>query len=351
MKKTKIFSNYLNSLKSDPIFVVLDSLYYQNPDASIYKSATAKARYSSLLGDLDRILYTDLNIAPLTIRDLPFSRIFSLAEMILFSLVNHKDILAEVMKPTYLGDYFLFHTLNVAFLSCQAAIGLGLSYKELTQVCVVALLHDIGMKLIDQNSFDHSGRLSDSQRSEINRHFEATYNFFKNLEPDLPFLLKVIDEENNRLVRRGSNAADETGPDAAEPMKWHTYTEIVSGCNTFEALCHDRPFRKAFHPVDAMRMFVEECKRSYDRKFIRAIIESITLYPITSLVRLNNNRIARVIDIVEGCPLSPIVAIVAENGDGVSDEPDETGEIIDLSLKPTVFIDGLVYTEKYRRPN
>ncbi|MBN1576543.1 MAG: HD domain-containing protein [Chitinispirillaceae bacterium] len=350
MKKTKIFSNYLNSLRSDPIFVVLDSLYYQNPDASIFKSAPAKTRYSSLLGDLDRILYTDLNAAPKTIRDLPFSRIFSLAEMILFSLVNSKDILAEVMRPTYLGDYFLFHTLNVAFLSCQAAIGLGLPYKELLHVCVVALLHDIGMKFINQDSFEHAGELSESQRAEIDHHFEETFRFFKNLEKDLPFLLKVIGEEDNRLKHRRGGTTDEADPEVSESIKWHTYAEIVNGCNTFEALCHDRPFRKAFHPADAMRMFVEECKRSYDRKFIRAIIESITLYPITSLVRLNNNRIGRVIDIVEGCPLSPIVAVIADGGDPLPDEPELTGEIIDLSQKPTVFIDGLVYNSHYGRP-
>ena len=274
--------------------------------------------------------------------------------MILFSLVNCKDIVAEVMQPTYLGDYFLFHTLNVAFLSCQAAIGLGLSYGELTQVCVVALLHDIGMKFIDPKTFTHAGELTESQRREIDGRFEETHRFFRYLEEDLPFLLKVVEEENNRLKHLQSEitgpVAGQNDAEAAESMKWHMYAEIVSGCNTFEALCHDRPYRKAFHPTDAMRIFVEECKRSYDRKFIRAIIESITLYPITSLVRLNNNRIGRVIDIVEGCPMSPIVAIVADKGTGVSGEPELTGEVIDLSQKPTIFIDGLVYTERFNRP-
>ena len=274
-----------------------------------------------------------------------------MAEMILFSLVNSKDILGEVMRPSYLGDYFLFHTLNVAFLSCQAAIGLGLSYKELTQVCVVALLHDIGMKFIDSQAFDHNGDLSESQRLEVDRHFEETYRYFAKLDAEIPFLLKVVEEENNRLKRRRlKTELPEDDPEPEGTGKWHTFSEIVGMCNKFEALCHDRPFRKAYHPADAMRLFVEESKHLYERRFIRAIIESISLYPITSLVRLNNNRIGRVIDIVEGCPLSPVVAIVAGAEEDLPEEPELTNEIIDLSQKPTVFIESLVYHGRFTPP-
>ncbi len=300
-------------------------------------------------------MYTDLNAPPKSIRDVPFSRIFSMAEMILFSLVNCKDILAEVMRPTYLGDYFLFHTLNVAFLSCQAAIGLGLTYEELVQVCVVALLHDIGMKFIDPKSFIHSGVLTEKQRREINGRFDETCRFFENIKDDIPFLINVVEEEKIRLGGGGNkhNACCQdisvTYKEKTPYQKWHMYAQIICGCNTFEALCHDRPFRKAYHPTDAMRIFVEECKSSYDRQFIRAIIESITLYPITSLVRLNNNRIARVIDIVEGCPLSPVVAIIAEKESEGKGEYVLTGEVIDLSQKPNIFIEGLVYDEKYMK--
>lgn len=305
-------------------------------------------RYSSLLGDLDRILYTDLNAeAPTSVRDLPFSRIFSLAEMVIFSLVNSKDILKEVMRPAYLGDYFLFHTLNVAFLSCQAAIGLGLSYKELTQVCVVALLHDIGMKFIDQESYNHTGDLSESQREEVDRHFRVSYDYFKGLENDIPFLLNVIAEENRRL-KQESSMHPELSEDDGETNRWHTISEIVGMCNKFEALCHDRPHRSAFHPSDAMRHFVEENKQHYDHRFIRAIIDSVSLYPITSLVRLNNNRIGYVIDIIEGAPLSPVVAVVDETEDPLPDEPPLTNEIIDLSQKSTLFINELVYSKRYR---
>jgi HD-GYP domain-containing protein (c-di-GMP phosphodiesterase class II) len=352
MKKTKLFSNSLNLLKTDPIFIVLDSLYYHNPDASIYRSISAPARYNRLLGDLDRILYTDLNATQISsVRDLPFSRIFSLAEMIIFSLVNCKDVLAQVMRPAYLGDYFLFHTLNVTFLSCQAAIGLGLHYQDLARLCVTALLHDIGMKFIDPAAYDHGNELTQGQREEVDRHFDETYRYFKPLESILPFLTSVINEENERLMRRrGAALTDEPPFKPDETSATHIFSEIIGMCNKFEALCHDRPFRKAYHPADAMRLFIEESKQRYDRRFIRAIIESISLYPITSLVRLNNSRIGQVVDIVEGCPLSPVVAIVSGNGDDLPEEPELTDEIIDLSQKPTVFIDGLVYHGHYSPP-
>lgn len=285
----------------------------------------------------------------MNVRELPFSRIFSLAESILFSIVNCNDILFEVMHPEYRGDYFLYHTLNVTFLSCQAAIGLDLSYKDLTQLCVVSLLHDFGMQLIDKNVFVHDKELSENQRRVIDKHFEKTYEFFKNLQNELPFLLKVIEEEDNRLNKTSRIAQTRTASmDHSESSKCYTFSELVSMCNKFEALCHDRSYRKAYHPSDAMRIFVEENKQQYDRRFIRAIIESISLYPITSLVRLNNNRIGRVVDIVEGCPLSPVVAIVADYGDEIPDEPELTGETIDLSRKPTVFIESLVYSKHYR---
>jgi HD-GYP domain-containing protein (c-di-GMP phosphodiesterase class II) len=349
--KTKIFSNYLNALKSDPIFIVLDSLYYRNPDAGIYEGATAKIRYNRLLDDLGRILSTDFKSAPpQSIRSFPFSGVFSLAEMILFSVVNRQDILSEVMRPTYKNDCFLQHTINVAFLCCQTVIGLGLSYKELTQACVVALLHDVGMKFIDPQAYNHDGQLSASQRREVDRHFEESYRYFKHIESDIPFLLRAVSEENDRLKSGGNKPTEEDNAQNGEMNGWHTYAEVVSMCNKIEALCHDRPFRKPYHPADAMRIFVEENKQKFERRFIRAIIDSISLFPVTSMVKLNNNRIARVVDIVEGSPLSPIVGIVAGNGEDIDEDPELTGEVIDLSQKPTVFIDGLVYGKNFTPP-
>jgi HD-GYP domain-containing protein (c-di-GMP phosphodiesterase class II) len=55
------------------------------------------------------------------------------------------------------------------------AVALGLPVYEITKLKMVALLHDIGKVVIDENILNKPGMLTDSEWVEIKRHSEMGY--------------------------------------------------------------------------------------------------------------------------------------------------------------------------------
>ena len=98
--------------------------------------------------------------------------------MILYSLTKAKELLLQVMLPEYTGDFLACHSLNVAFLSCKVAMDKGFSYKELTELTVAALLHDIGMTTMDSGTFEHGGALDKNERETVEQHPDRAQCFF-----------------------------------------------------------------------------------------------------------------------------------------------------------------------------
>ncbi|MDD5675999.1 MAG: hypothetical protein PHC61_17645, partial [Chitinivibrionales bacterium] len=144
------------TLQSLPIFVVLDSIYSKNENSPVAGTKPAAIRYGELLQRVDEVLLRGLAIeSAVTTRNMPFTSIFSIAEMIILSMTKTEDVFLQVMNPHYSGNFIPGHSLNVAFLSCKVGMGLKFSYKELTEVCVAAILHDLGMTKIAPDCYYH----------------------------------------------------------------------------------------------------------------------------------------------------------------------------------------------------
>jgi HD-GYP domain-containing protein (c-di-GMP phosphodiesterase class II) len=280
-------------------FITMEAIFVKNPDSPIARDKSSSRKYAGLVLMLHEILQNRLaGEPPDDIRRLPFTNLFTLSEMILYSVARTPEMLLEVAKPAYAGDALVCHSLNVAFLSCKVGFQMALSLRECTELGVAALLHDIGMTKIDAACYSHDRELSKEDQKSIEMHPQAGYAFFENLRNDFPWLLSVILEEHKREHDRGYGAVLEG--------ELHTFSRIVGICDSFEALTHVRPFRKPFQPSDAIKSIIADKELLYSKVILRAVIESIGIYPVGCLVKLNNNKIGQVMETVPGSPLRPI---------------------------------------------
>ena len=239
------------------------------------------------------------------------------------------------MQPQYRGDFLANHSLNVAFLAVTVGEGMKLPYQELTELGVAALLHDIGMTKIDALCYTHDRELSAEERTLLEQHPAAGWKFFEKLESEFPWLLRVICEEHLR----------EKGGYGGKPAPvLHPYSRIVGVVDSFEALTHMRIFRKAFHPADAMKAIIEAKSSLFARSVLRASIEALSMFPVGSLVQLNNKKTALVINAVPKSPLRPMVRTIVG-------ESNATSDIINLAETPNVYITGIIYNEFYQIPD
>ena len=341
MEQIKSLSEIRHYLESLPIFVILDSQYSKNKNSSIAASKPVDAQYLELTQRLGDILLNKMQEnSRESVRDLPFTTLFSLADMIIYSNVKSNGIYRQVMGPEYVSTYLPCHSLNVTFISCKIGMGMQFSFDELTKLCVAALLHDIGMTQIPSNLYESDEELPPEKRKAIENHSLLGYQFFEKLKNDFPWLLKVILETHKRENNKGY--PDLTHDDL------HIYSKIIGVADTFEALTHNRSFRKAYHPADAIKTIISGKEDYFALNVLRAAIESLAIYPVGSLVQLNNKKIALVIDTIEGTPMRPIVELINEE-EWENASVDQ--KVINLSEENNLYITGLVYSDMYEAPD
>jgi HD-GYP domain-containing protein (c-di-GMP phosphodiesterase class II) len=332
--------NRRKALESLPVFVVMDYLYSKNEESPVSADKADDEKYRDLVAmfekALDELVRNDVIEG---VREIPLTSLFSVSEMVLYCLVRHEDLLYQVMVPEYRGPQFASHCVNTAFLACKIGIGVGLPFPELTELGVAALLHDIGMTKIHPAYYEHDRVLSDDERKVIETHPELGQKFLEKLEDDFPWLLRVVREEHRTMNDTAFQLEAEQEP--------HQYSKIVGLSDSFEAYTHQRSFRKAYHPSDAIKIIIEGRSALFDRKVLRAMIESLSLFPVGSLVQLNTNTIAEVIRTIDGSPLRPVVKILDSERTGAGGEP----RIVDLSNEKNLFITGQVYDERYYIPD
>jgi HD-GYP domain-containing protein (c-di-GMP phosphodiesterase class II) len=319
----------------------MDRLYAKNRRSPIAPDKLSIQKYKELVHKLDSVFTTSLAVDTVeSARDIPFTTLFSLSEMVMYSLVKYDEIMLQVMAPEYQEKFLPSHSINTAFLSCTVGMNMNLSFKELSELCVAALLHDVGMLKVDPGFYEHNRELSRDQRKAIEDHPAYGYQLLANIESEFPWLIRVVVEEHKRANGQGYPRLKDA------PDDLHLYSKIIGVCDTFEALTHSRPHRKAYHPGDVIKIVIDARREEFDSDVLRALIEGVSLFPIGSLVQLNNNKNAEVIKSVIGAPLRPVVKILdAELIDGV-----EGSVVINLSEEKNLYVAGLAYDERYLIP-
>jgi HD-GYP domain-containing protein (c-di-GMP phosphodiesterase class II) len=99
------------------------------------------------------------------------------------------------------------------------------------------------------------------------------------------------------LAFQSHELADGTG----YPRKRHTGTihplaQVLHAADMFAAMTCPRPFRKAASPYTAVVALLNHARSGkLDRNIARAFVDSVSLFPVGSYVRLSNGTSARVI--------------------------------------------------------
>jgi HD-GYP domain-containing protein (c-di-GMP phosphodiesterase class II) len=336
MATIKNLADLRDTLVSAPLLLTLESIYSKNSDSPIATGKSTAEQYAELVEALSKILATHFGKIPINdVRDLPLTSIYSLSEMVIVALSRSPDMLLQVMTPDYLKDFLATHSMNVAFLSCAVGIGIGLTFKELTELGVASFLHDIGMTKIEAHLYDSHELLSKADRLVVEEHPKIGAMMLDKLKTEFPWLVRVIFEEHKR----------EQGKGYPESVKGelHPYSKIVGLCDSYEALTHHRKYRKAFHPSDVIKAIMAAKGTLFSQETIRIMIESLSMFPVGSIVELNNKKSALVVEPVWRSPLRPIIRIIHEN----DFEPAET---VNLSKENNLYIVGIVYSDDYQLP-
>ena len=265
-------------------------------------------------------------------------------------ILDAKKIVSSVLQSNYLhiraigrreAHDFPVHSINVAIFSVKLATGLKYENKILTELALSALLHDVGMLLLPEGIRNAKNKLTDGEFATLRTHPNIGGEYIgKALQtnPELiqyGFLPSVLQQEHERF--------DGTGyPNGTAGDKIHDYAKIISIIDMYEAVSHPSTYRDEYLAYEALQKVVALKDTYFDVKFLRALVREISVFPLESLVRLNNGDIGQVIELDNSHPMRPKLKILY-NSDGEK-YPEE--KVIELSKSPFLYVETPITEEE-----
>ena len=223
-------------------------------------------------------------------------------------------------------------SIMMMLYSIKVGMQLKLQLQELLSYVIAAMLQHLGMAMVPSSIRHKAEKLSDEEVQHIKQAPQKALEYLHAHNINHEQLILSITQSNERY--------DGSGPEGLEGHDIAWIARLVSLLSMFEALIHFRPYRQRLLPRDAIREIVKNHKKEFDPEMLKALIESISLYPVGTFVQLNTGEIGQVKSVHVKFPLRPIVYINMDKyGHGI------TQREIDLKKQPNLMIQKCMYEE------
>jgi HD-GYP domain-containing protein (c-di-GMP phosphodiesterase class II) len=211
-------------------------------------------------------------------------------------------------------DYTYAHSVNVALFATCLGKQINLSDISLEYLSVCGLFHDLGKVGVSKNVLHKKGELSADEWDEMRSH--PLIGVRKILRLNAPHKLR------SRIIL--GPFEHHLNPDmSGYPQKLFMIKQSIMGkilriADVYEALTAQRAYRpRAFAPDEALRKMWSEVGKSFDPILLKSFIRMMGIYPIGSIVELNDGSFALVMDYPdESQKDSPLILQLVDDGKG-----------------------------------
>ncbi|WP_281561473.1 HD domain-containing phosphohydrolase [Thalassomonas sp. RHCl1] len=211
------------------------------------------------------------------------------------------DILLVAMQIKIHKDFNVINALHSAVICEAIAAQYGLAQIERLSLIAGALTHDIGFEKLQNKLHAQPGKLSKEQKEAVEQHPIVSESILKKQGVKDAVWLDVVRHHHERL--------DGTGyPDKLTAGEISLAVKIIAIADTYVAASHNTVFRPNTSSNKAIKTIYNN-KKSFDETLIYPFIKMMGVYPLGSIVRLQNKEIALVTNL-NNTLSSPLVTVL-----------------------------------------
>lgn len=206
--------------------------------------------------------------------------------------------------------YAAHHAANVAVLAIALGEKLGLTKVQLADLGRGAVFHDVGLRDCPAEILMKSEPLDQKDRSLIEQHPMRSVEFLLNQRSFNKSTLSqiVIAYEHHRHYDGSGYPFGSRRPDI--------FSRVVTIADVYDAMTTQRPWRNALMPDESLARMSREAGHRFDPALMKVFVNTLGLYPIGTLVRLDSGDLGVVIfGGGEGERLNrPIISLIGRDG-------------------------------------
>ena len=249
-----------------------------------------------------------------------------LRELVSEIIHNRESMIHQLDMRTY-HDYIYAHSVNTCILSVLIAVNLEYPEAKLVELALGTMLHDVGMMMLPESILLKMGNLSPEESKQVQLHPEAGFNILRTVR-EIPTTVAHISFQHHERVDGKGYPRNLTADKILE------YAKIVAVADTFDALVSDRPYRKGMIPHEAYELMMMLADTYVDREILHLFLAHVAIYPIGSVVQLDNDQYGVVTKVLPKLQTRPCIRLLTDKQGALLASQEE----IDLTEHLTLMI-------------
>jgi HD-GYP domain-containing protein (c-di-GMP phosphodiesterase class II) len=214
-----------------------------------------------------------------------------------------------LIMALHVNDRFKFvlhHGVNVAVYAIKLAKHLGFTLEKQIELGLAGLLHDVGTVAIPDQVIYKRKKLNEKEMNLFKERPNYSAKILNAFGHDYAYLAVCAAQVHERIDGSGY-------PQGIRGNEINEYAKIIGLLDVWEALIHSRPQRDKLVPFSAVKEIINTSKDRFEQKYLKALLNTFTVFPLYSYVRLNSDAIGRVIETYPDQPMRPKVRIIFDS--------------------------------------
>ncbi len=298
--------------------VINETISYSNRLKAEPEYQEFQVNYSIALNELED---TFIDIIEFKGKNFDQARILSKVAP-LYESKTSLDILTLLQTMGGSDDTVYAHSINVSLVSRAIGKWLKMSRKDLDDLTMAGLLHDLGKANVPPEILNKAGKLTDDEYAMIKKHALDGRKMLKEVPGMDTRYLNAASQHHERSD--GSGYPRQLTDDEIED-----FAAIIAIADVYDAMTATRSYRTAMCPFQVIAAFERDGLSKYRTRFILTFLEHIAMAHQNSLVVLSNGSRGRVVYINNSALSKPIVEL-------------SDGTMLDLSRQSELYITSIL---------
>ncbi len=231
-------------------------------------------------------------------------KIYALLDDIFNQLVLGDSILDNIYEKKQEQYYLPYHIVNALVLSSVIGLSMGFNKSRLSHLGLAAIFYDLGIDHF-KGIIGQPRGLSEEEHNLIETHIPESLKIVEEVGSINEIVKETIGMHHERINGKGY-------PRGLKSGQINPYAQIIGLVDTYEAMINNRAYRAGMNAHKAVKFLIGTLKAYFDPDMMKVFINTMSVYPIGSIVRLDTQELAKVISVQSGSPLRPVVMIIQD---------------------------------------
>jgi putative nucleotidyltransferase with HDIG domain len=215
---------------------------------------------------------------------------------------NRTALLALTALKEY-DNYTFTHMVNVSILTMAQARALGIDGVVLREFGLAGLMHDIGKVRTPAEILNKAAALTHAEYEIIKRHVVDGAEILRST-PDIPPVVPIVAFEHHLRI-------DGTGyPVGIKRRDLNLATQLCGIADVYDAMRSKRRYQQAMPTERILAVLQGNDGSQFDQRLVRRFVQTVGVYPVGNLVRLDTGETAVVVKTNASDPHRPQVRVL-----------------------------------------